>query len=235
MNIPDTLLELATTDPLTGVLDLIAFVQSNMSEEQQGFDKDDHSLLLEAFALISSLREADLLYVDVYEPELNGNATASCTMIWQYLNAVETDLTSQASARKLESLKKKFSAAIANGFAYEFTDGDLSRIQTIVNELRDMLTKDSGLDDGHKRRLLKRLEDLQRELHKKVSDLSNFYGLMGDFGVAVGKLGTDARPFTDRIRELIGIAWKSQARAEQLPSSAENPMLGHDAEPPKLT
>ncbi|UVM48254.1 MULTISPECIES: hypothetical protein [unclassified Pseudomonas] len=97
-----------------------------------------------------------------------------------------------------------------------------------------MLAKDTLLDDGHKRRLLKRLEELQKELHKKVSDLSHFYALMGDFGVAVDKLGKGAKPFTDRIKELIGFAWKSQARAEQLPSSAENPMLEHDDEPPRL-
>lgn len=103
----------------------------------------------------------------------------------------------------------------------------------MINELRDELSKQSELDKAHKRRLLKRLEALQKELHKKVSDL-DFFGILGAFGVAAGKLGTDAQPVVDRVKEIVHIAWKSEARAEQLSNSAENPLLGNDAEPPAL-
>jgi hypothetical protein len=50
----------------------------------------------------------------------------------------------------------------------------------LINELRDELSKESELDEAHKQRLLKRLEALQKELHKKVSDLDHFCGLLGD-------------------------------------------------------
>jgi hypothetical protein len=115
-----------------------------------------------------------------------------------------------------------------------FTEGHIKRFQELINELRDELSKQSELDEAHKRRLLKRLEALQKELHKKVSDLDHFRGLLGAFSVAVGKLGTDAKPVVDRVKEIVHIAWKSEARSEQLSSSAENPLLGNDAEPPAL-
>jgi hypothetical protein len=82
--------------------------------------------------------------------------------------------------------------------------------------------------------MLKRLEKMQSELHKKMSDISRFYELMGDAGVALGKLGEGAKPLVDRIKEIVDIGWKSQARAEQLQSDAENPMLGHESEPKLL-
>jgi uncharacterized protein YoxC len=233
--IPDHILELATSDPLNGILALIQFTKEQMGSHD-GFDEGEYGVMLEAFALISSLRDANMIHIEVYEPDLDGNIQGSASKIWQYFSLVEEFLKSQASAHRLEDLKRKFAATLTNSFGYQFTEGDIGRIQEIVNELRSLLTKDSGLEEGHKRRLLKRLEELQKELHKKVADLDHFYGLMGDFGVAVGKLGQDAKPFTDRIRELIGFAWKAQARAEQLSSSAENPLLGHgEGEPPQLT
>ncbi len=234
MNLPNDLIEFATSEPLAGVLRIIEHVQHSMSVDTQGFDSDDQSLLLEAFALVSSLSAANLISVDVYEPEVSGNTNSVCTVILQYFNAIQSDLETQATALKLESLKRKFTAVITGGFGYEFTDGDIKRVQALINELRELLAADSSLDENHKKRLLLRLEALQKELHKKISNLNSFYSLLGDAGVVLGKLGTDAKPFIDRIREIVQIGWKAQARAEELPSSAENPMLGHDDEPPAL-
>ncbi|MCF7533787.1 hypothetical protein [Pseudomonas petrae] len=232
--IPDEIIEQVTTDSINGVLRLISYVRDQITD-QPDYSEREHEVSLEAFALVSSLHEADMIHTDVFEPELDGNMQDACMKIWQYLKLVETQLSAQASGRRLQSLKEKFTVAITNGFAYEFTEGDIKRVQELINELRDELTKESRLDENHKRRLMRRLEALQKELHKKVSDLDNFYGLLGAFGVAAGKLGTDAKPLVDRVKEIVGIAWKSEARAEQLSSSAENPLLGSDAEPPALS
>jgi len=61
-----------------------------------------------------------------------------------------------------------------------------------------------------------------------VSDLDRFWGLVGDAGVVLGKLGNDAKPIVDRIREIAEIVWKTQSRTEELPSNSQNPMLEHD-------
>jgi hypothetical protein len=65
------------------------------------------------------------------------------------------------------------------------------------------------------------------ELHKKVSDLDRFWGLIGDAGVVVGKLGENAKPIVDRIREIADIVWQTQSRAEELPSGTKLPQLEH--------
>jgi hypothetical protein len=123
--------------------------------------------------------------------------------------------------------KKKI---LSKGFFYEFTDGDLNRIQQLINELRSEITQSDLFEDGHRSRLLRRLEAMQSELHKKMSDVDKIWGLVGDAGIAMGKFGKNAKPLVDRIKELAQIAWTTQARAEELPSSCQNPLLGSDTD-----
>jgi hypothetical protein len=123
------------------------------------------------------------------------------------------------------NLKKK---KLDKGFFYEFSTGDLSRIQVLINELREQITASELFDNGHKQRLLRRLEVMQSEMHKKMSDVDRIWGLIGDAGIVLGKFGKDAKPIVDRIKEMTKIAWNTQARAEELPSSSQNPLLGHE-------
>jgi hypothetical protein len=84
--------------------------------------------------------------------------------------------------------------------------------------------------DLHRARLLRRLESLQSEMHKKMSDVDRIWGLVGDAGIVIGKFGKDAKPIVDRIKELSQIAWKTQARTEELSSSSKNPLLESDSD-----
>lgn len=233
MSISQDILYLVSQDPVEGA---IAICRSALEqiEGEDNWTEESHAVLLEATAALMSLYEGGRIENGTSDPDVEGHMGYICNNLRRFLVDSLAELVGQSSAKKLNALKKGFDITLSNGFGYEFTEGDIQRVQELINELRAELSKESRLDAGHKQRLLKRLEELQKELHKKVSDLNRFYGLIGDLGVTFGKLGTDAKPFTDRIRELIGIAWKAQARAEELPSSAENPVLGSDNQPPKL-
>lgn len=146
-------------------------------------------------------------------------------------NQAEAKLRVATNHRKIEQFKNHFSISLNNAFGYEFTDGDLKRIRTLINELRELITENTELDEDHKRRLLKRLEKMQAEIHKKVSDLNAFYGLAIEASVMLKKVGENAKPIVDRIKELTGISWSTQARAENLPSGTEPPMLENDSTP----
>ena len=117
---------------------------------------------------------------------------------------------------------------LGSSFCYEFSQGDLDRVQELINALRNELMNCAGLEDEHRQRLMRRLEILQTELHKKISNLDRFWGLIGDAGVVLGKLGQDAKPLVGRIREITAIVWQTQARAEELPSGLPPPLLGKD-------
>ncbi|MDH3998726.1 MAG: hypothetical protein OET90_07785, partial [Desulfuromonadales bacterium] len=123
------------------------------------------------------------------------------------------------SDNKFNTLRNKYSSIIRNSFYYEFSQGDLDKVQKILNDLRDFISKSKLIEDGHKDRLLNRLGKLQNELHKRISTLDSLWGIIGDAGVVAGKLGKDSKPFVDRVRELSQIVWVTQARAEELPSN----------------
>ncbi len=62
-------------------------------------------------------------------------------------------------------------------------------------------------------------------MHKKISDLDRFWGLIGDAGIAIGKFGENAKPIVDRIKEIADIVWRTQANAEELPTGSSIPFL----------
>ena len=118
--------------------------------------------------------------------------------------------------QSISDLQKRFRMYLKEEFCYSFTEDEISFIQSKINELRDLITKSSYFTNEHKQRLLKRLERLQQELHKKVSDLDRFWGLIGDAGIMLGKFGKDAKPMIDTIKELTNSIWRAQARTEQI-------------------
>lgn len=195
-------------------LELVAEIIANVEEEPYfnhlkfpplpnvGHSKTDN--LKEFIKYVAFVREAIQPLID---DEVGSNRRN------QFLSAIDN--------------KKKI---LDKGFFYEFTDGDLKRIQQIINELREQIGESDLFEADHRRRLLRRLEALQSEMHKKMSDVDRIWGLVGDAGVAIGKFGKDAKPFVDRIKELSQIAWKTQARAEELPSSSVNPLLENDSD-----
>lgn len=135
-------------------------------------------------------------------------------------------LTVLVEEGRIEQLKKRFRNSLGSEFRYEFSQGDLEKVQVLLNELRTEVAASQKLEEGHKARLLKRLEALQAELHKKISDLDKFWGLVGDASVVMAKIGTNAKPIVDRVREVADIVWRTQTRAEELPSGTTLPQIG---------
>jgi len=193
--------------------------------------------MLEAYALVSSLSESGRISITA-PPTINSALHTTCSQLQKFLadvkNQSETKLRIETNHRKIEQLKNHFSISLNNAFGYEFTDGDLKRIRALINELRELITENTELDEEHKLRLIKRLEKMQAEIHKKVSDLNAFYGLAVEASVMLKKVGENAKPIVDRIKELTGISWNTQARAENLPSGTEPPMLENNSSPPAI-
>jgi hypothetical protein len=183
---------------------------------------------MEGYALIEAMEEARLIEYFAVPDNIEGDRRDACIAMSNFLGEVMKELDKQLSTHKLESLKKKFAGIVSNTFSYEFTDGDVNRIQKLINELRQLISDNDELEDQHKRRLLKRLEKLQSEMHKKMSDLDHFYGLTVEGSVMLKKVGGNLKPIVDRITEITKITWATQSRAEDLPSGSEPPLLGSD-------
>ena len=190
----------------------------------------NHEMYLESIGAFGAFCEAVGLPFEV--PGLAGDKNENIKRIRTFFYFVLKHVDEQITKLTLTTARERFRMRFGVAFVYEFSDGDLARIQTLVNELRDLLVKSELFEAGHKERVLKKLESLQSEIHKKVPSLDKFWGLIGEAGVALGKFGKDAKPFVDRVREIAQIVWRTQARAEELPSGTSLPLLtdGKDTE-----
>ena len=179
-------------------------------------DTEYHSDYVEYFGLFQAYSEANEF--EFKYPEMVSDISRNSKNIYDFFIEAKEIVTKEVTNLTLSRIKNKYLTQFGKNFAYEFSKGDLQRVQEIINILRDEISATSSLDEEHKNRLLKRLEKMQSELHKKVSDLDRFWGLVGDAGVVAAKLGENAKPIVDRIKEISEIIWRTQSRAEELPS-----------------
>lgn len=122
-----------------------------------------------------------------------------------------------------------FAQRLGNPFMYRFSDAELSRVQQLVNDLRHMISGCESFKVDHRRRLLRRLEQLQGEMHKEMSSLERGWGFVGQAGASIGQFGRDIKPAVDRLRELASIFRKAEAQAEGLPAPEKVELLLGDA------
>lgn len=214
-------------DPVSGTIALCERVtQETQPDTSSSWSSEDYLVLQEAYALLVEVMESKLLSVNINPPQILGKGgREECQNIYSWIMAVKTWCTAEESKLRVASLRNRFRVSLGAGFAYEFSQGDLDRVQDLINQLRGIIAATEHFEREHQQRLLRRLERLQAEMHKKVSDLDRFWGLIGDAGVVVGKLGTDAKPIVDRIREIADIVWQTQSRTEELPSGTKLPQL----------
>lgn len=128
----------------------------------------------------------------------------------------ETEAKDTIRGTLFDVTTERYAAFFGRGFFYEFEAADLDRMQVLINELRDVIGMTEEIEEGHRARLLNRLEKLQGELHKRVSDVDRIWGFVGDAGVVLRKLGEDAKPIVERVVEMANIAFKVQSKAEGL-------------------
>ncbi|WP_052671210.1 hypothetical protein [Draconibacterium sediminis] len=184
---------------------------------------NDYSSYIDAYAALDAfLQHHDLNYV---MPKIESDRHKTIESLHRFCQEINIDFDKKISTSEFENARNKYNGIFENGFIYKFTDGDLSRIQELINELRDSISSSQLFDANHKERLLNKLEGLQKELHKKMSSIDKFWGLVGDAGIVLGKFGQDAKPLVDRISEIAQIIWRTQANAEELPSGTSLPLL----------
>jgi hypothetical protein len=191
-----------------------------------------YATYVEAYAAIRAYYDTVGLSYDF--PELGDDRSQNLQIINNVLQgryrALQKEVVSSETQATFASSHNRFKARFGNLFAYRFNDADLSRVQQLLNELRDAIVGSDDLEADHRQRILKRIEQVQCELHKEMSDVDRLWGLIGDAGVVFGKLGRTAKPFVDCVKEIARITWAVQARAEGLPSATGLPFLNTDQE-----
>jgi hypothetical protein len=173
----------------------------------------------EALGTYVAFAQANNLSVPAFHPT-DYSVLQLVSVLQSQSQIYKKQLTDRQIASALERGKERFAMKSGKLFVYEFTDTDVQEIQNHLNELRSLFSSSEELTEEHRKRLLRRLEQLQSELHKTMSDLDRFWGLVGDAGVAIRKFGEDSKNaalIVAAIYKLTMIIWKAQLVAHGLP------------------
>lgn len=218
-------------DPYSGVVAICDNVLNELSSGSKWEDRD-YEVLVEAFALLQGMQSAKLITLPgvMFDPGMPAERDLDCRILADFMREVRSLAVSERAKHTFSGQKAHFEALLGARFVYEFTQGDLDRIQELLGELRERIRDSDLFDEEHRRRLLLKLEKLQTELHKKMSSLDRLWGITGELGVVLGKFGEDAKPLVDRFKEIMQITWRTQSRAEDMPSDSPPP-LGEDGKP----
>jgi len=189
-----------------------------------GKTTEQHTLIKESYGFVAAYSEANDLGLDV--PQIVGDFTADKNNADQLFNGLRAKSSKEIGQSEFEQFKKIHAARLGKVFHYEFSEGDLGLIQKLINELRDLISTTEELKEEHRYRLIKKLEKVQSELHKRVSDFDRFWGFCLDLSIVIGLMGKNAEPATDLVKKIVAIIWPAQTRAYELPSGLPLKLLG---------
>ena len=184
--------------------------------------------LLEVTLFLFAAGDAGLIPLPSNRPMLEAgkvNPQASYSFIVGVKQELESIVVREELLATQRQLEARFAQAITSSFGYEMTEGDLKQVQSQINQLRDLINDCPDLDADHRGRLLKRLEQVQSELHKKLSTLDQIYCLGIEASIVAHKIGKNAKPMLAIAKTLMGISWRTHSHTEGLPSDTELPLL----------
>lgn len=169
---------------------------------------DHHGDYVEALSILRAFaiaRDAKLEPFPQVGPQRHQNVASVTAYFARLRDLVRTELSGRYSRGYFETKTEEYVALFSRVSVYEFSDTDFKRVHDLIRELRELIRASTLITDDHKRRLLRRLEAMHAELHKKTSDIDRFWGFIGEAGIAMRKFGEDLSPISERVLELGGI------------------------------
>ena len=169
---------------------------------------DHHADYVEALSILKAFAMARDAKMEPF-PELGAQKHQNVAKVTAYFNhlreTVRAELTSRYSKGYFDAKTEEYMTLFSRVAVYEFPEADFKRVQDLIQELRELIRSSTLLSDEHRRRLLRRLEAMHGELHRKTSDIDRFWGFIGEAGIAMRKFGQDLAPISERVLELGGI------------------------------
>ena len=158
--------------------------------------------ILKGFAMV---RDAKLEAFPELGPQRHQNISNIQSYFTKMRTSVRAELTNRHARGYFDTKSEEYAALFAKVAVYEFSEDDFKRVMDLTNELRELIRTSTLISEEHKRRLLRRLEAMRAEFHRKTNDIDRFWGFIGEAGIAMRKFGQDLAPITERVLELGGI------------------------------
>ena len=163
---------------------------------------DDYVEALSILRAFAMARDAKLEALPEIGAQRHQNISGISSYFGQLRTAVRSELSTRNSRTYFETKTEEYMALFVKAAVYEFSEPEFKRVQDLLNQLRDLIRGSTLISEEHKRRLLRKLEAMRGELHKKTSDIDRFWGFLGEAGIAMRKFGEDLKPISERVLEL---------------------------------
>ena len=193
-----------------------------------------HEAVVDAYALLRTLvshhKEHLLGIPDIYKVQHSheDNVNTIAAQFERIGVIAQQTLGNRTSDHHFTTSSERYEAMLAGELRIEFHDDEIKQLQVLINALRDAISGCESLEANHKYRLLRRLERLQKELHKEVSNLDSMWMFIGDAAFVLGQAAEDAKPISGLVRGIMRIARIAMGRAHGLPAGAIQDFLLED-------
>jgi len=183
-----------------------------------------YSALVEAYTCVLTYLRLHGLFDKVVSAEMRqGENLKDRDPILRWLQQARGNLAAKCENELADYGARSYGSFFDRQAPYEFVESDLTRVQQLITELRELIAKTNELEEGHKERLLMRLEALQREMHRRMSSLDRCWGFIIEAGLVLGQFGENVKPLTDRIVEMAKVFRRAQVSSEVFPTGRQLP------------
>ena len=104
---------------------------------------------------------------------------------------------------------------------FELNDTNKERVLELCSEMRKIVLGTVEFDQPHKVRLSNRIAAMEAEVNKEKGLFDVILGGVSDVGETLKKFGTDIKPLTDRMGEVLKITRDSTREYDKLPMPDE--------------
>ncbi len=175
-------------------------------------DKDKQGFLehyLTALGAFQAFADAYVLNFDF--PELSGDREKNTREIRQFFITLRDALDAEVAKLTVEQAKHRFTGRFAPASYFEFSDENLKKLRLLFTSIRYEVERLTGLREEMRWRLLRKLENSECKLQKRLPDLDRLWGFMGEARVILGTTDEDTKLILDRINEIARITRITQA------------------------
>jgi len=169
---------------------------------------EHHDDYVEALSILKAFACSRGLKLEAFPeigPQRRQNVDGVAAYFSHLRDTVRAELTGRNSRGYFDSKTEEYRALFTKAQLYEFPEQEFKRVQDLIDEIQDLLRNTTLITEEHQRRLLRRLEAMRAELHRKTNDIERFWGFLGEAAIVMRKFGEDLKPVSDRVRELGGI------------------------------
>ncbi len=154
--------------------------------------------LFENYGMILQLTKLSGHPIQALDPALVETPERACNMVLNQIQRLE-----------LAFRLKKGASSVAVGFdnhVVMLSRRQVEEIEGHISDARQKIRSSSAFEEKHKLRLLNRLEKLQAEINKKISDLDVMLAGVTEVTVVAGQSAKNLKPVVDLFKKIFLVA-----------------------------